>query len=151
MVSTFHSGTPYTPVTSYFVDITTDRFNSANYPWTYTTSGRFYKKFKVFNFEFSVFTEISNLFNIQKPTRVYEGSGNPDEDMFNMTAGNLSSDTYVQGESDLYSEMADANGDGILTVDERLTAYGRFKQDMLKFKRNYLNPRTFLVGFEIKF
>ena len=150
IISTFHSGTPYTPVTSYFVDITTDRFNSTFYPWTYTTDGRFYKKFKLFGTEFTIFTEISNLFNFKKPFRVYEGSGNADADMFSLSEGSLSPDTYIQGESNLYSPWADANGDGALTVEERLEAYEKFQQDMLSFLRNYPLPRTFLVGFEIK-
>ena len=82
---------------------------------------------------------------------MYEGSGNPDRDMYKLTAGSLSPDTYVKGVSALYSERSDANGDGVLTAEERLAAYLRFQQDMLAFKRNYPNPRTFLLGFEIRF
>jgi len=151
IVSTFHSGTPYTPVKAYTVDITTDRFNSMRYPWTLTTDGRFYKKFRVSGYEFTLFAEVSNLLNFQKPFRVYEGSGNPDQDKYNLTAGSLAPDTYIKGVSGLYSEWADANGDGVLTVEERLAAYQRFQQDMLAFKRNYPSPRTFLMGFEIRF
>jgi hypothetical protein len=51
----------------------------------------------------------------------------------------------------LYSEWSDFNNDGILTTEERLQAYLIFQQDMLNFKRNYPNPRTFMMGLEIKF
>jgi len=151
IIATFHSGTPYTPITAYAINLTTDYYNSVSYPWTITCDGRFYKKFKIWGTEFNVFTEIGNLFNIQKAIRVYEGSGNADKDMYNLTAGSLSSDNYIKGKSNLYSERADANQDGILTVDERLAAYQRFQKDMLTFKRNYLGPTTFLLGFELKF
>jgi len=151
IMSTFHSGRPYTPVTAYTMNVTSDRFNSARYPWTYTADGKFYKDFRILGQELTLFVEVYNLFNLQKPFSVFEGSGNPDQDMYNLTAGCLSSDTYLKGESNLYSELADLNGDGALTTQERVVAYQRFRDDMLKFKRNYPNPRTFMIGLDIKF
>ncbi len=65
--------------------------------------------------------------------------------------GSLSTDTYIKGVSKFYSERADLNGDGLLTTEERLIAYERFRDDMLKFKRNYPTPRTFMIGLDIKF
>jgi|GEM_PF-2584739 len=151
IMSTLHSGRPYTPVTAYTMNVTSDRFNSARYPWTYSADGKFYKDFRFFGQEFSVFIEVYNLFNIQKPVSVFEGSGNPDRDMFNLTEGSLATDTYLKGESNLYSEWADLNADGALTTSERLVAYEHFRDDMLKFKRNYPTPRTYMIGVDIKF
>jgi len=151
IMSTLRSGRPYTPVTAYIMNVTTDRFNSARYPWTYTANGKFYKGFQILGQELTLFAEVYNLFNLQKPFSVFEGSGNPDRDMYNLTEGCLSTDTYIKGVSKLYSERADLNGDGLLTTEERLIEYERFRDDMLKFKSNYPTPRTFMVGLDIKF
>ncbi len=151
IISTIHSGRPYTQVTAYIENVTSDRYNSARYPWTYTVDGKFYRDFKFLGQELTVSLEVYNLFNLQKPFSVFEGSGNPDRDMYNLTKGSLSSDTYVKGESKLYSASSDLNNDGVLTMEERFVAYKRFRDDMLNFKRNYPAPRTYLLGLEIKF
>jgi hypothetical protein len=151
IMSTLRSGRPYTPVTAYIINVTTDRFNSARYPWTYTSNGKFYKGFQILGLELTLFVEVYNLFNLQEPFSVFEGSGNPDRDMYNLTEGSLSTDTYIKGVSKFYSERADLNGDGLLTTEERLIAYERFRDDMLKFKSNYPTPRTFMIGLDIKF
>jgi len=150
ILATIHSGRPYTPITSYFVDVTTDRFNSARYPWTYIANGKLYKDFNIGKCDFTMFFEIYNLFNLQRPTSLFEGSGDPDTPMYELTLGSLSSDSYIQGESMLYSEWSDLNKDGILTSEERLHAYLLFQDDMLSFKQNYPNPRSFMIGIEIK-
>lgn len=151
IMATAHSGRPYTPVTAYTMNVTSDRFNSARYPWTYSSDGRFYKDFKIFGKDLTLFVEVYNLFNLQKPFSVFEGSGNPDRDMFRLTEGSLASDTYLKGESNLYSEWADINNDGALTTSERLVAYERLRDDMLSFKRNYPTPRTYMIGIDVKF
>jgi len=133
------------------MNVTTDRFNSARYPWTYTANGKFYKDFQILGRELTLFAEVYNLFNLQEPFSVFEGSGDPDRDMYNLTGGCLSTDTYKEGVSKLYSERSDLNGDGVLTTEERLVAYELFRDDMLKFKRNYPTPRTFMIGLDIKF
>ena len=68
------SGTPYTPMTSYFVNVTTDRFNSAEYPITYNLDARIRKDFKISGLTLSLFAEVLNVLNINVPTSVYEGS-----------------------------------------------------------------------------
>ncbi len=150
-MATVHSGRPYTPVTAYIMNVTSDRFNSKRFPWTYTADGKFYKDFKIFGQEITTFVKVYNLFNLQKPFSVFQGSGNPDKDLYNLTGGSLASDTYIKGKSKLYSEWADLNSDGALTSEERLAAYEKFRDDMLKFKSNYPTPRTYMVGVEVKF
>ena len=150
IMSTIHSGRPYTPVTAYIMNVTSDRFNSVRYPWTYTADGKFYKDFQILGQKLTLFVEVYNLFNLQKPFSVFEGSGNPDRDMYNLTEGCLSTDTYKKGESPLYSEWSDFNKDGMLTTTERLQAYLIFQEDMLNFKRNYPTPRTYMIGLDIK-
>ena len=150
-MSTVHSGRPYTQVTAYIENVTSDRYNSKRYPWTYTANGKFYKDFQFLGQELTLSLEVYNLFNLQKPFSVFEGSGNADRDEYNLTEGCLSTDTYKRGESQLYSEWSDFNKDGMLTTAERLQAYLIFQEDMLNFKRNYPNPRTYMIGLEIKF
>jgi len=151
IMSNVSSGRPYTPVTSYTVDVTTDRFNSARYPWTYYINGKFYKDIKVLKQDVTLLLEVYNLLNLQMPNSVFEGSGDPDDPLYNLTIGNLSGDSYVKGQSKLYSEWSDFNSDGILTPAERLAAYLNYQDDMLDLKSHYPNPRTFTVGVEIKF
>lgn len=151
ILATISSGRPYTPVTAYTTTLTTDRFNSARYPWNFTSSGRFYKDFKVLEREMSLFVEVNNLFNWQKPVSVFKGSGDPDKPMFELSEGNISSDIYVKGESALYSEWADFDNDGALEPSERYQAYLNLQEDLLNFKYNYPHPRTFKIGLEIKF
>jgi len=150
LMSTIHSGRPYTPITEYAVDLTTDRFNSRRYPWTFTADGKLYKDFKVLGHEWTLFVEVYNIFNLQKPYSVYEGSDDPDNPMYDLTLGSLSNDSYVKGQSGLYSEWSDFNEDGISDPEERLRAYQIFEEDMLSFKENYPTPRTFMVGLDIK-
>lgn len=151
IMSSIRSGRPYTPVTSYVTTMTCDRFNSERYPWIYTTNGKFYKDFQIFGKDITMFVEVYNLFNIQKPISAFEGSGDPDHPKFELSIGNISSDVYIKGESNLYSEWSDFNNDGVLVPEERLQAYQILQEDMLSFKYNYPNPRTFMVGVNIKF
>jgi outer membrane receptor protein involved in Fe transport len=144
------SGTPYTPMTSYFVNVTTDRFNSAVYPMTYNLDARVHKDFKVSNFTVSIFAEVLNLLNLDAPVSVYEGSGNADIPSYRVSKGSISSSSYAAGSS-LYSARADLNQDGVLTPDERLVAYQRIESDMLALKENYPLPRRILVGVELQF
>jgi len=151
LLAQIHSGRPYTPITSYFVDTTTDRLNSARYPWSYIVNSKLYKDFKLFKYDIKVVINVYNVFDLQRSFSLYEGSGDPDSPMYNLTLGALSSDSYTLGESDLYSEWSDSNNDGVLTPEERLCAYLLFQEDMLRFKDNYPNPRAFNIGIEIMF
>ena len=146
-----HSGTPYTPITSIFVEVTTDRFNSARYPWTYFVDGRIFKDFHLMGRKLSVFLEVYNIFNWQNAISVFEGSGDPDKPLYQLTRGALSPSVYKKGESPMYSEKADFNNDGSLTTDERLRAFKLFEQDMLSMLPNYQFPRTFMFGVELSF
>ena len=151
VTSQIHSGTPYTPVTSYFVDITTDRFNSAIYPWSYTVDGRIFKDINFKRATLQIFMEVYNLFNFNNPITVYEGSGSPDEPLYELTEGSLSPDIYREGESSMYSKWADINKDGFVTTSERLEAFQIFEDDMLSMKTNYQFPRTIMFGMSINF
>ncbi|MFA4907319.1 MAG: TonB-dependent receptor [archaeon] len=151
IMSTINSGRAYTPITSYIVDVTTDRFNSARYPWTYIVNSKFYKDIKFLKQEITLHLEVYNLLNLQRPSSVYEGSGDPDKPMYNLTLGSLSGESYIKGKSSKYSEWSDFNKDGVLTSTERLQAYLLYQEDMLNLKSNYPNPRTFTIGVEIKF
>ncbi len=151
ITSQIHSGTPYTPVTSYFVDITTDRFNSANYPWSYIADGKFYKDFKFKGSTLQFFLEVYNLFNFLNPISVFGGSGNADRPLFELKKGNLSPDIYKEGESPMYSKWSDFNKDGYVTTEERLKAFKIFEEDMLSMKTNYQFPRTYMFGISINY
>ena len=144
------SGTPYTPMTSYFVNVTTDLFNSATYPLTYNLDARVHKDFSVGALRLSVFAEVLNLLNLNTPTAVFKGSGNPDAPNYHVTLGSISPSTYAVG-SPLYSASADLNHDGLLDPDERLVAYQRLEADMLALMQNYPLPRRFLFGLELQF
>jgi len=144
------SGTPYTPMTSYFVIVTTDRFNSANYPVTYNLDARFHKDFRIGDLRLSIFAEILNILNLNIPTTVYRGSGNADIPSYLVSKGSISPSSYAVGDP-LYSSKADLNHDGILDPDERLVAYQRMEANMLALSQNYPLPRRFFFGLELLF
>jgi outer membrane receptor protein involved in Fe transport len=144
------SGTPYTPMTSYFVNVTTDRFNAAVFPLTYNLDARVRKDFRVSSFTLSVFAEVMNVLNLKLPASVFQGSGNPDVPSYRVSLGSISSSSYPAG-SPLYSPHADVNRDGVFTPDERLRAYQRLESDMLALMENYPLPRRVIVGVELQF
>jgi outer membrane receptor protein involved in Fe transport len=150
LTGTLLSGTPYTPITSYFVDVTTDRFNSAELPMTYTLDARVRKNFKVSDLTLSVFAEVLNVLNLNTPVSVFKGSGNPDSPAYRVSLGSISSSSYAAG-SPLYSARADLNRDEVLTPAERLVAYQRLESDMLGLMQNYPLPRRFIFGVELEF
>jgi outer membrane receptor protein involved in Fe transport len=144
------SGTPYTPMTSYFVNVTTDRFNSAVFPMIYNLDARVHKDFRIASVTLSIFAEVLNLLNLNVPVSVFQGSGNPDVPSYRVSKGSISSSSYAAG-SPLYSTRADLNDDGVLTPDERLVAYQRIETDMLALMENYPLPRRFIFGVELQF
>ncbi len=144
------SGTPYTPMTSYFVNVTTDRFNSAVFPMTTNFDARVHKDFRFSGFTLSLFAEILNVLNLNLPASKFKGSGNPDLPSYLVSQGSISPSSYPAG-SPLYSARADLNNDGILTPDERLVAYQRMESDMLALMQNYPLPRRFMFGVELLF
>jgi outer membrane receptor protein involved in Fe transport len=144
------SGTPYTPQTSYFVNVTTDRFNSATFPTTYKLDARIHKDFKLSGVTFSLFAEVLNLLNLNDPFSVFEGSGNPDVPSYLVSSGSISPSSYPAS-SPLYAAKADLNHDGVLTPDERLAAYQRMQSDMLALMQNYPLPRRWIFGVELLF
>ena len=150
ITGTIQSGTPYTPQTSYFVNLTTDRFNSARYPTTYNLDCRISKSFEFKGIELSVFAEILNVLNSEMPYTVFQGSGNADEPLYKITRGAISSESY-SSTSPFYSARADKNSDGVLDPDERFEAYKRFEADMLALRPNYNLPRRFFFGMEVQF
>ncbi len=150
LTGTIQSGTPYTPMTSYFEKLTTDRFNSATYPMTYNLDARISKNFRWKGVELGVFAEVLNLLNLELPVAVFSGSGNADEPLYRVTKGSISSASYPSTHP-LYSAWADKNADGVLDPDERFEAYKRLEDDMLKLKPNYNLPRRAYFGVEVRF
>ncbi|HEX9615106.1 MAG TPA: TonB-dependent receptor, partial [Bacteroidota bacterium] len=144
------SGVPYTPQTSYFVNLTTDRFNSASYPTQYGLDARIRKDFQWGGYELSVFAEVFNVLDLEVPVSVFHGSGNADRPDFTLSQGSISPDSYASNHP-LYSARADADKDGILEPGERFEAYKRMEQDMLAMKTNYVRPRKILFGLEVRF
>jgi hypothetical protein len=113
--------------------------------------GRIFKDIKFKGATLQIFMEVYNLFNFNNPITVYEGSGSPDEPLYELTAGSLSPDIYREGESSMYSKWADFNKDGFVTTSERLEAFQIFEDDMLSMKTNYQFPRTLMFGMSINF
>jgi len=150
LTGSFLTGTPYTPMTSYFVNVTTDMFNTALYPTTYNLDARIRKDFTVGSVQFSIFAEILNLLNLNVPFAVFEGSGNPDVPSYLVNQGSISPSSYPVGDP-LYSARADLNQDSVLDPEERLVAYQRMEADMLAFKENYSLPVRILFGLELQF
>ena len=150
LTGSLFSGTPYTPMTSYFVNVTTDRFNSAVFPMITNFDARVHKDFRFSGFTLSLFAEILNVLNLNMPVSKFEGSGNPDLPSYLVSQGSISPSSYPAG-SPLYSARADLNNDGILTPDERLVAYQRMESDMLALMQNYPLPRRFMFGVELLF
>jgi len=147
---TFQSGTPYTPQTSYFVNVTTDLFNSATFPTTYNLDARIHKDFRIGSYSLSIFAEIFNVLNLNVPYAVFIGSGNADVPSYRVSQGSISPSSYAVG-SPLYSAQIDLNHDGVLDPSERLVAYKRLEADMLALMMNYPLPRRFLFGVEFQF
>lgn len=149
LTGTIQSGTPYTPMTSFFVNLTTDLFNSASYPMTYNLDLRIVKSFKWQNIELSLFSEIINVLNLKMPFSVFHGSGSADEPLYIVSRGAISPDSYTSVHP-FYSSRADINNDGLLDPDERFQAYKRFEADMLALNPNYNLPRKVFFGLEIR-
>jgi outer membrane receptor protein involved in Fe transport len=150
MTGTFQSGTPYTPLTSFFMTLTSDQFNSASFPATVNVDMRIHKDFLTWSgIKVGVFANIYNVLNLDMPFAVFKGSGNADNPAYLVTPGAISPESY-SSTSPLYSKVADSNHDGILSPQERFTAYQRLQEDMLGLMPNYSLPRRALFGIELR-
>jgi outer membrane receptor protein involved in Fe transport len=150
LTGTIQSGTPYTPMSSFFVNLTTDLFNSASYPMMYNVDARINKSFKWQGLELSIFAEVFNVLNQDMPFAVFHGSGNPDEPLYKISRGAISAESYPSNHP-FYSTWADTNSDGVLDPGERFEAYKRLEADMLALMPNYNLPRRAYFGLEIRF
>lgn len=149
LTGNYQSGTPYTPLTSFFMTLTSDQYNSASFPATASFDMRIHKDFLGWSgIKIGIFANIYNVFNLNTPFAVFKGSGNADSPMYLITPGAISPESYPST-SPLYSKVADSNHDGILSPQERFAAYQRLQQDMLGFMPNYALPRRALFGIEL--
>lgn len=151
LTGNYESGTPYTPLTSFFVTLTSDQYNSASFPASANFDLSIHKDFVAWGgVKVSIFADVFNLLNLDLPIAVFKGSGNASTPSYIVTSGSISSDSYP-ATSPLYSKVADANHDGILSPQERLAAYQTLQQDMLSLMPNYPLPRRALFGIEVSF
>lgn len=151
LVGNYESGTPYTPQTSFFVTVTSDMYNSANFPPTASLDMKIHKDFLTWQgLRVSIFADIYNVLNLDMPFAVFKGSGNPSTPLYLVSLGDISPDSYPST-SPLYSKAADTNNDGVLTPQERLAAYQLLQKDMLAMMPNYPLPRTFEFGIKLDF
>ncbi len=151
LTGNYQSGTPYTPLTSFFVTLTSDQFNSADYPSTANFDLSIYKEFKAWGgVRVRFYADIYNVFNLNMPFTVFRGSGNASTPMYLVTPGSISPASYP-ATSPLYSKVADTNHDGVLSAQERFAAYETLQQDMLALMPNYPLPRRALFGIQLSF
>ena len=117
-----------------------------------------------------LFVDINNLLNRTVVTGVYSTTGDPLDDgrTFDRQVGDFNSITYykeptydnpstfsstqydVYGDR-LYNEMADFDGNGLVTQAEVFESYFRYIDKVISFRGNFQIPRTIYFGMMFRF
>ncbi|MDI6840407.1 MAG: TonB-dependent receptor [bacterium] len=150
------SGLPYT-VRDASMRIIGDIY-SKRMPWTITTDIRLNKEVKFFGLSYSLFCEITNLFNRKNIQNVYPVTGKPDDSGMMYDYDRLISETWPTGYQDAipcysgsYDTRRDIDKNGEITKDEWYNSYVSCYKDYTNDPYIYGNPRRIQVGVCVNF
>jgi outer membrane receptor protein involved in Fe transport len=156
------SGLPYTPRDKSNNIIGT--INSKRMPWNWTADLKGQKDFHAGPLTYSLFAEVTNLFNILNVVNVYPTTGLPNDDGKMSSYGAYIQDTWPSGfvrdgavpvdTTDaagiiIGDSRRDLDGDGMITPDEWYQSYVYAYKDWITDPYNYGPPRRIAVGLSI--
>jgi hypothetical protein len=159
-ITNLGSGLPYTErdKRNYIVGVT----NAQRMPWTFNADLRISKEFRVQNLRFSIFAEVTNIFNNLNIQNLYPNTGKPDDnqwlDNYNTYIDGTFPKAYLdQGKIPVYKpggehtfvsadERRDLNRDGYITLDEWYTSYKNAFNDFVSDPFFYSSPRHINIG-----
>ncbi|MFQ5901661.1 MAG: hypothetical protein ACE5IH_08915, partial [Thermodesulfobacteriota bacterium] len=159
--TTVASGLPYTKRNTSQLII--GEVNAERMPWTWTTDLKIKKDFKQWNLIYTIFAEITNLFNNKNIQNVYPETGKTDDNMKLSTFDGYITSTWPSGAGEVvlpptqpgeitgYVERRDLNNDGQITKQEWYDSYKRAYQDFLNDPYLYGEPRKIHIGFSVSF
>jgi len=157
-VTTMGSGLPYTKRNTSQLII--GEVNGERMPWTWSADLKIEKQFKQWNLNYSLFAEITNLFNTKNVENVYPETGKTDDNMKLSTFDGYMSSTWpssdIPGDSmpstySKYDERRDFNHDGWITKEEWYDSYKMAYQDLLNDPYLYGDPRKIHIGISVSF
>jgi len=152
------SGLPYTKRNTSQLII--GEVNGERMPWNWTTDLKVKKAFKQWNITYSLFAEVTNLFNTKNVVNVYPETGKTDDNMKLSTFDGYMSATWpssdLPGDSmpsdySKYDERRDFNNDGWITKEEWYNSYKMAYEDLLNDPYLYGDPRKIHIGISIGF
>ncbi len=142
------------------------KINAKRMPWTWTTDLKVEKKFKLWDLTYSLFGEVTNLFNLKNIQNVYPTTGLPDDNGKIESFGKYVGDTFpgaykeqgwIPVTVETTQEFAgvnsnrDLDGDGVITTQEWYDTYVAAYKDYLANPFNWGPPRAVLVGVSLSF
>jgi len=147
LVFSYHSGHPYTPRDLKGNKLGDD--NSARMPGFWNTDLSAQRRIPIGPVNLALNLLISNLFNTQQITNVYETTGKPDD--HGDAEPNLSQFGALSISSSRYSPQADFNHDGLCTVVEMKRDYLAARTDLYSDPTYYNGPFRIQVGVNLGF
>lgn len=122
------------------------------------------------NAKIELYAEIKNLFNLRDAISFYSTTGDPDDNGISLIkemgsfgstpwykeatyadATTFAPDQYDSYGDRLYSAMADTDGNGVVTQQEKYESYIKYVETNLKFRGNYQVPIRVYAGFVFRF
>lgn len=162
LLNTAGSGFPYTERDA--SENIIGKINAKRMPWTWTTDLKLEKEFNIWNLTYSLFGEVTNLFNWKNILNVYPTTGKPDDDGKIETFDKYVGDTFpgefledgqieIEGHEDWsgVDPRRDLDEDGFITTQEWYDSYVAAYKDYLLSPFNYGSPRGILVGVSVSF
>jgi outer membrane receptor protein involved in Fe transport len=155
------SGLPYTKRNT--SQLIVGEVNGERMPWTWTTDLKIRKDFKFFNFNYAIFGEVTNLFDVKNIENVYPETGKTNDNMKLTSFDGYIASTWPSGAGDVvlpptapdeftgYDERRDLNSDGQITQQEWYNSYKMAYQDFLNDPYLYGEPRKIRVGVSLSF
>ncbi len=154
------SGLPYTKRDNrnYIVGVT----NACRMPWTWTVDLKFQKIIDVRGLKFSLFCEITNLFNTRNILKLYPNTGRTDDNEWLMDKRTYLDQTWPsaykdqdripvykpEGEHNIRAadERRDLDKDGYITKDEWYQSYENAYKDYMNDPYFFGSPRHISIG-----
>lgn len=156
VLTSVSSGLPYTKRNTSQLII--GEINGERMPWNWTTDLKIAKSMRMWNLNYSVFAEITNLLNIENVVNVYPETGKTNDNMKLSTFDGYISTTWPSDVTDVipsdhskYDERRDFDDNGELTQEEWYDSYKLAYEDLLNDPYLYGDPRKIHVGISVSF
>jgi outer membrane receptor protein involved in Fe transport len=152
------SGLPYTKRNT--SQLIVGEVNAERMPWTWTTDLVIRKDLKVWNLNYALFAQVTNLFDTKNILNVYPETGKTDDnDKLTGYNGYIEStwppdvdqSVGIDPTHSKYDERRDFDNDGIITTQEWYDSYKQAYEDLLNDPYLYGEPRKIRVGVSLSF